>query len=807
MKEIKDYNNFNLGIMTNVDPTDLPDAAVYSGSKNFHIEKTGKLTPLRRPAGIASYSKGIKKVTPFTSPFGEKSFGFVAEDSYGIINRDGNNISTLISPFSGISTDTPISIANTVRFPKGTEDSPTLFYYDKGSEIDPIIFHSNGGRDSIKIDVSERSDPGIIYLKIFGVFSNTLADSIEEVVETDGTLHLKVITSQPLEGYDVGAPIEIVGGGEYTLPREDDQGVEIGRSTEEVIDGEYTIAEKGVEGVLNYFKFKPKTIDSGMRATYVPPYSPPRYSIGFYLRVGYGTTMPTVFSHLFYKQKIYDIGNGIRVKFDDVSHSKTGDYWAITSQGSEAVSRFEKLNIDVGPTSTVGEAIKINISPGKSGSTFTNDKSYYYACSIEYQDYQNSPLAYSTDWRVQSDSDLDRFNILVEIDQEKLHNITRRGRSINIWRASSNFDSYTKSTYYTFVKNINFDGDLRLSAVSGKYYFKFEDFGDMGASYEAMFGVSDNDVNTVPNYTYAAFLNNYLFVADISHTYLFGNANSMLIARSQLNAYDTFDLTKDILKLPFKVNGIKAHNGKIIAIGESQTAIINPDLFIEDIIDGVGGREETILSSRNGLFIGDANGLYLLGPKGIEEITVYVKDMWQSIYTSIVSLSYDNTLDAVIVMTDSSEKILLYYPELKAWSTTDSQCSTDSIIGAWVLEDGKTYFGLEGGTSYKAFVGEKLDMTINKPLFLESPSESKKWYSLFINGEHNLTNFGTTYSIYSEDSPHPITNSDLLFEGEWIKAKGLVLNMDLGVNDLENFSIVYRRLKSRTVTETRTLPS
>jgi hypothetical protein len=181
--------------------------------------------------------------------------------------------------------------------------------------------------------------------------------------------------------------------------------------------------------------------------------------------------------------------------------------------------------------------------------------------------------------------------------------------------------------------------------------------------------------------------------------------------------------------------------------------------------------------------------------------------MWQSIYTSIVSLSYDNTLDAVIVMTDSSEKILLYYPELKAWSITDSQCSTDSIIGAWVLEDGKTYFGLEGGTSYKAFVGEKLDMTINKPLFLESPSESKKWYSLFINGEHNLTNFGTTYSIYPVNDPHPITNSDLLFEGEWIKAKGLVLNMDLGINDLENFSIVYRRLKSRTTTQTRTLPS
>jgi len=782
MKDIKYFNDFSKGLVVDIDPRDIPDNAVYSGSKNFHIDGSGRLSPLKKTASTPSYGYAFNQAKPFINPDGDNCLVFHNTTQFGVYNES----SSTIEDKTGVVTDTPIISANTIRFPKGTSHAPSIAYYAPVDRVNNIAFYSNGGRDKLVVDASVNTIATTKYVKIFTPSKVKTTSNVTSVtpISGDGNYYT-VIVNAPSHGL-VASDKVIITNSEFNFT---DQA---GEPSEDSFNGEYTVNVINADSFSFTSEPSQYTGDGSEKPTTLT------WEPVDEMKFGYGDSMPSNWTDIARLGEKYNIGDGIEISFSSVAYSKVGDYWVITTVAKNSTLYIEDLDVDnhVDP-----EAVKVFPSQGAVGNTFTTDKSYYYAFSFEYEDFQNSSLVYNVDTRITPSVNRKEFNVRIELDKSKL---SHRTKSINIWKADSNNNIYEPTTYFRLVKTINLESDLRV--VDGnKYKFDFVDVGNDGASYEAMIGIPDNIKNPLPNYTYASVLNNYLFIGDVYHSSVSDNASSMLIARSQENAFDTFDLSTDILKMPFTITSIESYNGKLIVFGNNQLAIVNQNLFIEDIYEGKGSENNKILVTEDGLYFGNSEGFYLLTSKGIVELSTYIKSKWKELYSYIVSLHYDISLNAIVIVTNNYKDMLLYYPQFQSWSIFETPFSNRGITGGWTGAKGDTFFGtynsIAGGQTYQGFSGESYSITLVKPVYLDSPDESKKWYRLYINGNTPASGYNAQFAVGESDIYIDIINSNIKYEDKWIKAKSLKFKFSTIAN-INNMSIFFRRLKSRTTKET-----
>ena len=251
----------------------------------------------------------------------------------------------------------------------------------------------------------------------------------------------------------------------------------------------------------------------------------------------------------------------------------------------------------------------------RGGSGVKQGNKYFYKMSYMYDGYQEGPLSDDFTYVPSEDGNLE---ITVKLSNASV--IPKRVSHINIYRSeSSNVDASKPEGYYRLLKNIRLNTEweeVESFEQSNPSYGNFKKFtcldeGRLFESFESRAGYSSviQDMNL--RYELSTQLNNVHFVSNIHLPALDGEGENFLV-KSFPYKFDTFDYTKDILRLPSRLTALEAYSGRIWAFSDSRMYKIEPNgLYIEDQSVGMGCvHKKSIVVTPNGMFWCDKKNIY-----------------------------------------------------------------------------------------------------------------------------------------------------------------------------------------------------
>lgn len=233
---------------------------------------------------------------------------------------------------------------------------------------------------------------------------------------------------------------------------------------------------------------------------------------------------------------------------------------------------------------------------------FTAANKYYYAFSLTYDGYQESPLS---DKNILDD---DGTTVEVTIKIKDTTKVSKRISHVNIYRAESPDALDEAEGFYRLIKTFDI-GDF--PEINNHPLTYVDIYTKIGASYEARTGMSEVIGATLPHYGLAKPLNGYLFIADCWHRFLDDASN--YIFRSQIGKYDIFNWVEDFLILPSAPTALASFQGRLYAFDKNNTYRIDPNnLVIEDTFEGVGcAGPKAVVVTEYGMCFADDNNIYL----------------------------------------------------------------------------------------------------------------------------------------------------------------------------------------------------
>lgn len=278
--------------------------------------------------------------------------------------------------------------------------------------------------------------------------------------------------------------------------------------------------------------------------------------------------------------------------------------WAYGAAGSLAVKLEAEVELTLGTATGSWTAW--------TGST---DR-HFYKVSYVYDGYQEGPL--SDDFSTTSPASAAQV-ISVGISLKSLSTLSKRISHINLYRATSLTTTDAKPTgFYRLVGSYKLNESWKEIVDStsnpswGNYREKtIIDNGNVTTSYEALNGISETLVNTLPNYALSTQLNNTHFIAKCYHPDL--DDASAYLFKSQPYNFDQFDWSLDLLRLPTIPTALASFQGRVYAFDENNTYRIEPNnLFIEDTFEGVGCiGPDAVVVTEYGMCFADKNNIYL----------------------------------------------------------------------------------------------------------------------------------------------------------------------------------------------------
>ena len=280
-------------------------------------------------------------------------------------------------------------------------------------------------------------------------------------------------------------------------------------------------------------------------------------------------------------------------------------------------------------------------------------------------------------------------------------------------------------------------------------------------------------------------LNGCLFIADFSHPW-FKHQDGMILAKSQLNSYEMFNLTEDILKLPEVPTCIYPYRGKLLAFTNSKMYTINYDMYIEDIYHGVGCNNiHSIAETEDGLYVVNSNACYKITGQGVTEISYPLRDVWPNASWIV----YDGAERLLLTGDVSSHLKFGYDVDRGAWLpfSLGDDYNTNHVFQG---KNQDTYMVSDAPMLYKFFAGSQLSFTLYKPITMNSSKQDKKWYQIITDGTSLVTTFrentiGSVWNNLTNSTETKITN-------DWSRAKTLWLKI-IG-KELNEIAIKYREL-------------
>jgi hypothetical protein len=390
------------------------------------------------------------------------------------------------------------------------------------------------------------------------------------------------------------------------------------------------------------------------------------------------------------------------------------------------------------------------------------NKAYFYAVSYVFDDMQHSPL-----------STIYRCNLGTVKQKEvtiKLRDVTagvfnkKRVTAVNLYRAENDLNAPVKETLMRFVTT--FDIRESFPLINSEYFqIVYIDDGLGGATFEAMTEFPEELKTTMVNHYFSTTLGGYRYIAKCTKTEL--PDASQIIFRSKLNAYDTFDWTTDLLRVPYVPLAIKGFNNRLFVFFENLVIRLNPDLYPEEDYQGIGiysGLEPLITDE--GMFWMDANGIYYFDGSKITDISIPIKDTYNSNLKS-----YKNTI------VTGTQRCMAYSPEKKSILFSALNTTTGSIW-AFHFETGQWYYWEHTSvTSYYMFNGRKSEVflattgnlrkmfdgstyeaseLITRKYDYDSSKQRKKWYKVKSRSSGTVTfsyasDDGTSFTTFTEN--------------------------------------------------------
>jgi|ETNvirnome_2_130_1030620.scaffolds.fasta_scaffold03038_2 hypothetical protein len=272
-------------------------------------------------------------------------------------------------------------------------------------------------------------------------------------------------------------------------------------------------------------------------------------------------------------------------------------------------------------------------STANTNGAFESTKRYFYCVSAVYDGYQESVL--STPTPVTLDTAADNYTIEVQMDLRDLTSISKRVSHLNLYRGETvDLTSFKADGFFRLVSSFRLNAEW--GAVTDEVWeedssdtfrqMKYDDNASLGASYDAINGISEVLDKTIVHYALSTQLNGHHVVAKCYHPDL-PDADRYII-KSKPGKFDQFNWTTDFVRLPSIPVAMTAFQGRIYAWDENTTYKINLDgMYIEDIYDGIGCiGHQAVKVTEYGMCFADENNIYLHDGRQAEAISEAIKD-------------------------------------------------------------------------------------------------------------------------------------------------------------------------------------
>ena len=248
---------------------------------------------------------------------------------------------------------------------------------------------------------------------------------------------------------------------------------------------------------------------------------------------------------------------------------------------------------------------------------FTNNNSFQWATSYEYDGYQEGPIHLGSvtknatntkDWAVSL--------TLNNLDADGKHLSTnKRISAVNLYRrerpTSSPDDDYS---LFRLVERLPLDNSWTYETSAGWLPYRKKTVYDkyvVGATYDTNAGLSQEIKNSNANYAVSCKLFNHHFVANCYHNQV-GHYPTYLWKSLPLK-FDMFDAALDFLALPDIPTALAAFAGRIYAFSETTTWKVDPSqLVIEDEFLGIGcTSQQSFCVTEYGMLFANKQNIYL----------------------------------------------------------------------------------------------------------------------------------------------------------------------------------------------------
>ena len=343
---------------------------------------------------------------------------------------------------------------------------------------------------------------------------------------------------------------------------------------------------------------------------------------------------------------------------------------------------------------------------------------------------------------------------------------------------------------YRLVKSISLNtSDEKFEVIDNSHVHQFNDDG-VSASYESLNGISESLSELTPNYRLSCQLNDFLFVAGVSHSKIEEGEHFLL--RSKQGKFSIFDWSNDFLDLPTKPVAIAAFAGRLYVFDENNMHTINPEgMYIEDSAEGVGIlNNSSFIVTDVGMFFADRSNIYVHNgesaqPIGDPILRSQTKPEWQIGYLDAITkaeelgytpkLTYDPVTKCIYVILQGFSKSFDVYEELKSrlysfnipakrWDYYECPLVKSVVVntkGDVVMSDGyQIYNYRRDKRNRKNFSWE------SKHMIMGSANVDKVYKRLSISGELCLQKFNNYKNPSSGRSDDFGVNDDIDY-GNW----------------------------------------
>lgn len=464
--------------------------------------------------------------------------------------------------------------------------------------------------------------------------------------------------------------------------------------------------------------------------------------------------------------------DGPTIRFSTDTTFYVGNSWEITNAANATTLIYADGAI------TPYEIQAISVTQGDAGEYFTMDKTYFYAYSMVYDTIQEAPLL----------KEVALISPLINVESMRIAlavnttTISNRVTSINLYRADADtVNVLLPQTEYRLVQSISLtgwriSGDIATTIIT--------DIGNEGPTYESNAGISEVLDNYSPTYGLSTTIGNVLFIADCTHPDL--NDAAYTIMRSKPFRFNTFDWATESMRIGFIPKALASFNSRIYAFDNNRLLKINPELYVEDDISGIGcDNHKSWVVTPAGLIWANTTGAYLDDGK-ITLISEGISDQW----TGCDRIIYDANTKQVLFYQGTT--LYLYHLQLNRWDKILN--FTTTVAGAFTGVVGETYTAnsTELSKNFGGSTRRSLSWT-SQEFTCETPEQLKWFYNCYVtitSGTLATLQFSLDGAAYAD-----LTNTDeIKVGGVWPKGKKIKIKLTSTNGTIINsLAILFRR--------------